>query len=826
MTTRRRIRPVENTRSTTSSFFEIAEAGRRTGLKITDSGARDEFGMESMDAYFNSDDEEVESRSSGGQRPTSQDSTTRHRDILPRDLTSTSRQPKAAVRSLHAPFNLLSVAPEDNLEDDDVDLDVEVDMDVDMDVDPPQADDEESFRYNISPLRYKPPLGEFSNRINKDNVARMLDYSEIRSSRNSTNMGSSMSLAANMPSTALNKTAKSKNGELPQKNNPMGAVKGSLLSQSMKDRDILSDLKGSSPSDSEADDHKDEIHNRSTLSDRSSSPPIFTNSYDSNKDSGIPPRAQKAPETQHSIKSIGFSRDDHDNDNDSEDEGFDSPTQRDNDSDNGENGNNNYNDYNDYEDNDNYTDASYRQGMSLNENHHEDDNDINMNELSMRYNDEPTPSKGKGRVVFKPRALPTIQATEEESFVSDEEEEPLSAADAYTQDDTGDEYEEAGLADEEEDEDISGVVDSEIDEISQNHPEDEIDEGIDDNGDLSQNGYEENENQRKPKKLSEPEKLRVNSKVTPDSSKTKSLSKSKKAQITPVNQQQGSVSDNFDISEDELSQPAPVRSRERQPIKHYDGGLRRSNRIKIKPLDYWRNERVVYCLDKMDDADSDSPLIPEIREIIKLKPPVEKIKTMAHKRKPKHAAGDDDGSDNETGRRTTKNRRRARVDISSGGSDSELEPGIGEFTIDPRVDAVVFDYPNVEIPGGGFESTQRTIAWSAGSVAFEPVKNNSYKLATLFDADSRYAAGGVIALDPKGVKPMKGSRKNHYFFHVVKGAVEVNISDNIFHLKRGGSFEVSRGNYYSITNRSKGESQLFFVQTTDTLANAQLDRAE
>jgi mannose-6-phosphate isomerase-like protein (cupin superfamily) len=73
---------------------------------------------------------------------------------------------------------------------------------------------------------------------------------------------------------------------------------------------------------------------------------------------------------------------------------------------------------------------------------------------------------------------------------------------------------------------------------------------------------------------------------------------------------------------------------------------------------------------------------------------------------------------------------------------------------------------------------------------------------------------------------MKPSRRNSYVFYVISGAVEVNISDNIFQIGRGGAFDVPRGNFYSISNLYDKESLLFFVQTTDTLSNQELKNAE
>jgi mannose-6-phosphate isomerase-like protein (cupin superfamily) len=211
-------------------------------------------------------------------------------------------------------------------------------------------------------------------------------------------------------------------------------------------------------------------------------------------------------------------------------------------------------------------------------------------------------------------------------------------------------------------------------------------------------------------------------------------------------------------------------------------GVRRSKRVKVPPLAYWRNERIVYNLEEER---------PHIKEIVYAPVPV---KTERKKRrKPVQKA--------------SRPSQKRRIEESSDESGNEGD-------VAGKVDGLVFDYPDMN------QSSTRVIAWAANAGDFKDIKNAAYSLATLYDYNSSYCAGGIIDIKVNGSKPLKPSKQNSYIFYVISGRVEVNVSDTIFTLRKGGSFEVPRGNYYSITNADpERDAKLFFVQATDTLEN-------
>ncbi|CAN6659554.1 hypothetical protein TRVA0_031S01464 [Trichomonascus vanleenenianus] len=228
----------------------------------------------------------------------------------------------------------------------------------------------------------------------------------------------------------------------------------------------------------------------------------------------------------------------------------------------------------------------------------------------------------------------------------------------------------------------------------------------------------------------------------------------------------------------------PVKKADRRETLTLDlNGLRRSQRNRHPPVQYWKNEKIVYELAK----ESHVPIYREVTAPVSSPPP-----------KPK------------------KNRTASKS--SRAAKSKYFNPGKTEMQ--SKVVASVFDYPATE------EETRsdRIVSWSPDDVEFRNVKGATYSLATLYDQDSSFTAGGVIRINPNGQKPLKPSRQNSYIFVIMSGSVEASVSGTSFKLAPGGSFEVPRGNFYAIKNLSKEEeARLFFVQATDTHTNYQME---
>lgn len=253
---------------------------------------------------------------------------------------------------------------------------------------------------------------------------------------------------------------------------------------------------------------------------------------------------------------------------------------------------------------------------------------------------------------------------------------------------------------------------------------------------------------------------------------------------TYINQSRFDSDDGSDIGEDFTN--SSLRGARLGDNSFQITGVRRSKRVKVPPLAYWRNERIVYNLEQEK---------PHIKEIVYAPPPTKPERKK--RRKPIEKA--------------SRPSQKRRIEESSDDNDDD---SFEEGEVTDKVEGLVFDYPDMN------QSSTRVLAWAANAGDFKDVKNAAYSLATLYDYNSVYCAGGIINIRANGSKPLKPSKQNSYIFYVISGKVQVNVSDTVFKLRKGGSFEVPRGNYYSITNiDGEQDARLFFVQATDTLDN-------
>lgn len=220
-------------------------------------------------------------------------------------------------------------------------------------------------------------------------------------------------------------------------------------------------------------------------------------------------------------------------------------------------------------------------------------------------------------------------------------------------------------------------------------------------------------------------------------------------------------------------------------------GLRRSKRTKISPLAYWRGERIVYSRADEFSNDPDTTLIEDIHKI-----PLQEIKEVIH---------------------VTPNvdpipkRRRTRKKNKEEHYDYESDPEVigSEWFKNKTLELEVYENQQLE------STTSREIAYTMEYDKFnEPPKSSdieNYKIAPVFEQTSNLA-GGIFEFPVEGFKSSKSSGNCTYMFHVIKGLVEVNLSNNTFAVTRGCSFQVPSGNTYGITNIGTTPAKLFCVQ--------------
>ncbi|KAG0278925.1 hypothetical protein BGZ95_002770 [Linnemannia exigua] len=243
-----------------------------------------------------------------------------------------------------------------------------------------------------------------------------------------------------------------------------------------------------------------------------------------------------------------------------------------------------------------------------------------------------------------------------------------------------------------------------------------------------------------------------------------------------------------------------------------DTGVRRSTRTKVAPLEFWKNEKLVFEK-AVDDGVAGQVIKAVLRaqteegEIIRRKKPTK----AGRKRKytPRSEAG-------------APPTRRQRTDRDREEQEGTQEPDPGAFVDDSMDEDQVelatkgvreeFKQSAETLVYGSDDVVSRVVAESQSSIQFRNVQSGEYQFHRgLEDADT--VVSGTMKIKPDGRKPVNSGSNTSMVFYVIKGLVQVKIHETQFVLSTGGRFLVPRGNTYSIVNLSTKESTLFFVQT-------------
>ncbi|KAF8136651.1 Mif2/CENP-C like-domain-containing protein [Boletus edulis] len=204
-------------------------------------------------------------------------------------------------------------------------------------------------------------------------------------------------------------------------------------------------------------------------------------------------------------------------------------------------------------------------------------------------------------------------------------------------------------------------------------------------------------------------------------------------------------------------------------------GVRRGRRHRYKPLEWWRQEKVVY-----GRRDSDLVLVPQIKEIIRV--PHEPVKPLG---------------------KAGKRKRGVAARGKSKGGDTPFDPEEGWDENTPT-NATVIDY-NTQ------EEVSRRVAFLAKMIDPKAAANSNWFFQKIF-GEGEFIAAGQMHIPPKSQKPSKSTKDNTYVFYVIQGAVSVFIHETSFIITTGGMFLVPRGNTYYIENIAERDARLFFTQ--------------
>ncbi|KAF9180586.1 hypothetical protein BGZ51_006090 [Haplosporangium sp. Z 767] len=241
-------------------------------------------------------------------------------------------------------------------------------------------------------------------------------------------------------------------------------------------------------------------------------------------------------------------------------------------------------------------------------------------------------------------------------------------------------------------------------------------------------------------------------------------------------------------------------------------GVRRSHRTRIAPLQYWKNERVI--MGRNTDVAVSVPVIKGVYRAVSQEPV-----QLGQKRKrdaPRNSRN-----------ATTKGRHIRRTQVSDSEEGESERSNEGQFR-----DRLDLKRKGLQEHSGTMEAetlvygtdtvVQRVVAESKDAMQFRDVEGGDYKFHRgLEDADS--VISGIMKIKPGGKKPTNNGNACSMIFYVIKGMVQAMVHETTIVLSAGGQFLVPRGNQYSITNVSRNESHLFFVQAKIPTTTAGMD---
>lgn len=231
--------------------------------------------------------------------------------------------------------------------------------------------------------------------------------------------------------------------------------------------------------------------------------------------------------------------------------------------------------------------------------------------------------------------------------------------------------------------------------------------------------------------------------------------------------------------------------------------IRKSDRIKIPTLDYWRNEKIVYqrktqfpAVDvvKVVTYDDDKPF--DLKDNGREDNRLDNTTEIEY--------DSDTPNDATAGQapRTYKNYSRLKKDVVK-------DTRNGSWLRDGEFKANVFKSKKSS------SLINETVAYAPGTYQMEKLKQNDtekYSLAVTFDKYKDHFASGMLKLPVDGKRTTTNSQNAFITFYMIRGILEVTLNKQKFIVTSGSTFQVPAFNRYAFKNKGFQEVQLFFVQ--------------
>jgi centromere protein C len=195
----------------------------------------------------------------------------------------------------------------------------------------------------------------------------------------------------------------------------------------------------------------------------------------------------------------------------------------------------------------------------------------------------------------------------------------------------------------------------------------------------------------------------------------------------------------------------------------------RSGRNSIKPVAYWKNERVEYAEDENEDQYGKF-LLPRIKEVVRADE-VEEPKRQRSKYKP-----------------IKSKKRRAEQESEESEEEDETEPWETEGG---HMYGPIRSWNPEDQLGSLAEERDEELAISSAAIITREIPGANFKFAKTLTHP--FFGSGMVDLPAGAVKKPKNSRKMQMVFFVYSGRVQVNVNDTVFRIGKGGMWQVPRG---------------------------------
>ncbi|CAR22543.1 Mif2p [Lachancea thermotolerans CBS 6340] len=241
-------------------------------------------------------------------------------------------------------------------------------------------------------------------------------------------------------------------------------------------------------------------------------------------------------------------------------------------------------------------------------------------------------------------------------------------------------------------------------------------------------------------------------------------------------------------------------------------GLRKSKRVKVAPLEYWRNEKVVY------KRKSRKPVL-EIDKIITYEDEDDEEEEISRRRKSSKKPPYNYGTSGKPRGRPRKSK--TTNSASSSGLQNPNEDLIskirtGDTQCSSWMRRGVFK-ASVKSSFHGKEENEELLACAPDSVHTEQRRKTAdedFSLAVLFDQHRDLFASGFLTIPTGSCKKLSDSRNAFINFYLIQGVIEVTVGRNKLLCTDGTSFQIPAFNEYAFRNKGKNDAKMYFVQTT------------